>query len=51
MKAERHGGSAPLHNHADQDYQGNEAEFGQPNLRERSTVLGGQIRQIVRELV
>ena len=47
----RHPGGVPIDDHVDQREEGDATQLGQSKLRQYATVLRGQIRQIVGELV
>ena len=50
MQAERHVLDIPVHHHTDEDKEGDAGQFREPKLRQRSTVLGGQVGEVVGEL-
>ena len=51
MQPEGHGARVPVHHHADQNEQRDAAQLDKPELREGATILGGQIGEVVRELI
>ena len=51
MEPEGHAGGAPVDRHADQSEESDTAQLREPELRQRTAVLGGEIRQIVGELI
>ena len=51
VQPEGHASGAPIHRHAYQSKESDTAQLRQSKLRQHSTVLRGEIRQIVGELI